>query len=293
MLQGSYVALVTPFRKNEIDYNAFENLLNFHLNNGTDGILLCGTTGESPALASDEKERLVQYGIRILDAKLPVMMSTGSNNLHHTISATIKAQNWGVDYALVITPYYNKPTQNGLYLYFKAVAEQTDIPIVIYNVPGRTGVNMAAETTVRLAREFPTIVGIKEASGDLVQVSEIVRDAPEGFAVMSGEDALNYPIMACGATGAISVTANVLPRQVHDLTDFTLKGKHKKAVELHKELLLMNKAMFYETNPMPVKEALAAMKMIEPEIRMPLCRMQESTLRRLLSVLKRYDLLQG
>jgi 4-hydroxy-tetrahydrodipicolinate synthase len=293
MLQGSYVALVTPFRKNEIDYNAFENLLNFHLDNGTDGILLCGTTGESPALASDEKERLVQYGIRVLDGRLPVMMSTGTNNLHHTISATIKAQNWGVNYALVITPYYNKPTQNGLYLYFKAVAEQTDIPIVIYNVPGRTGVNISAETTVRLAHDFPSIVGIKEASGDLVQVSQIVRDAPETFTVMSGEDALNYPIMACGAKGAISVTANVLPKQVHELTDVTLKGKHKKAVELHKALLLMNQAMFYETNPMPVKEALAAMKMIEPEIRMPLCRMQEHTLQQLLDVLKQYNVLQG
>lgn len=293
MLQGSYVALVTPFRKNEIDYNAFEKLLNFHLDNGTDGILLCGTTGESPALASDEKERLVQYGIRVLDGRLPVMMSTGTNNLQHTISATIKAQNWGVDYALVITPYYNKPTQNGLYLYFKAVAEQTDIPIVIYNVPGRTGVNIDAETTIRLAHDFPSIVGIKEASGNLVQVSQIVRDAPEDFVVMSGEDALNYPIMACGAKGVISVTANVLPKEVHEITEYTLKGKHKKALELHKKLLLMNQALFYETNPMPAKEALAAMNMIEPEIRMPLCRMQQHTLQRLTVVLKQYRLLQG
>lgn len=199
MLQGSYVALVTPFKNNEIDYNAFEKLLQFHLDSGTDGILLCGTTGESPALASDERERLVQFGLRVIDGACPMMVGTGSNNIHHTISSTIKAQGWGVDFALVITPYYNKPTQAGMYHYFKHLASQSDIPIVIYNVPGRTGVNINAETTVQLARECTNIVGIKEASGNLVQVTQILRDAPADFVVMSGEDALNYPIMACGA----------------------------------------------------------------------------------------------
>jgi len=293
MLQGSYVALVTPFKNNEIDYNAFEKLLQFHLDSGTDGILLCGTTGESPALASDERERLVQFGRRVIDGACPMMVGTGSNNIHHTISSTIKAQGWGVDFALVITPYYNKPTQAGMYHYFKHLASQSDIPIVIYNVPGRTGVNINAETTVQLARECTNIVGIKEASGNLVQVTQILRDAPADFVVMSGEDALNYPIMACGAKGVISVTANVLPQQVHDLTVFTNKGKHDKARKLHLSLLEMNKILFCETNPIPVKEALHSMGMIEREIRMPLWPLQDANRLKLNNVLKSYELLQG
>ena len=171
MLKGSYVALVSPFKNNDIDYNALENLIDFHLKNKTDGILFCGTTGESPSLAGDEKERLLRFGLKKINKQVPVMMGTGTNNLHHTISSTIKTQEWGVDYALIITPYYNKPTQNGLYQYFKAVSANTDIPIVIYNVPGRTGVNISADTTLKLAHEFKNIVGIKEASGDLVQLS--------------------------------------------------------------------------------------------------------------------------
>lgn len=291
MIQGSYVALVTPFKNNEIDYNALEKLIDFHLENSTDGILLCGTTGESPALAGDEKERLVRFALKIIDGKIPVMLGTGTNNVSHTISATVRAQEWGVDSTLVITPYYNKPTQNGLYLHFKAVAENTDIPIVIYNVPSRTGVNMTAETTLKLAHEFQNIVGIKEASGDLIQLSKIVKDAPAGFAVLSGEDALNYPILCCGGNGVISVTANIVPKKVHDLVDFVEKGKYEKARELHLELLELNGAMFFETNPIPVKESLHLMKMIEREFRLPMCQMQEENLLKLKEVLSKYKLI--
>ena len=291
MIQGSYVALVTPFKNNEIDYNALEKLIDFHLENSTDGILLCGTTGESPALAGDEKERLVRFALKIIDGKIPVMLGTGTNNVSHTISATVRAQEWGVDSTLVITPYYNKPTQNGLYLHFKAVAENTDIPIVIYNVPSRTGVNMTAETTLKLAHEFQNIVGIKEASGDLIQLSKIVKDAPAGFAVLSGEDALNYPILCCGGSGVISVTANIVPQKVHDLVDFVEKGKYEKARELHLELLELNGAMFFETNPIPVKESLHLMKLIEREFRLPMCQMQEENLLKLKEVLSKYKLI--
>ena len=291
MLKGSYVALVTPFKNNDIDYNALENLIDFHLKNKTDGILFCGTTGESPSLAGDEKERLLRFGLKKINKQIPVMMGTGTNNLHHTISATIKAQEWGVDYALVITPYYNKPTQNGLYLHFKAVSENTDIPIVIYNVPGRTGVNINAETTLKLAHEFKNIVGIKEASGDLIQLSRIVKDAPAGFAVMSGEDALNYPILCCGGSGVISVTANIVPGKVHDLVELVAKEKYRKAKELHLELLELNQAMFIETNPIPVKESLHLMGMIERELRLPMCYLQDENLKKLEKVLIRYNLI--
>lgn len=291
MLNGSYVALVTPFKSNDIDYNALENLLDFHLKNDTDGILFCGTTGESPALAGDEKERLVRFGLKKVNKQKPVMMGTGTNNLHHTISSTIKAQEWGVDYALVITPYYNKPTQAGLYHYFKAVVENTDIPIVIYNVPGRTGVNIDADTTVKLANEFKSIVGIKEASGDLVQLSKIVKYTNEDFSVMSGEDALNLPIMCCGGKGAISVTANIVPQKVHDLVDLCLKGKYDVALEIHKELIEINNAMFIETNPIPVKESLHLMGMIEKELRLPLYYLKDENLKKLKQILKNYKLI--
>ncbi|MDO9577058.1 MAG: 4-hydroxy-tetrahydrodipicolinate synthase [Candidatus Cloacimonadales bacterium] len=291
MIKGSYVALVTPFKNNEIDYNALEKLIDFQLENSTDGILLCGTTGESPALAGDEKERLVRFALKKIDGKIPVMLGTGTNNVSHTISVTIRAQEWGVDSALVITPYYNKPTQNGLYLHFKAVAENTNIPIIIYNVPSRTGVNMTAETTLKLAHEFKNIIGIKEASADLGQLSQIIKYAPPDFAVLSGEDALNYPILCCGGSGVISVTANIVPGKVHNLVDFVEKGKYGKARELHLELLELNKAMFYETNPIPVKESLHLMGMIEREFRLPMCEMQEENLIKLKSVLEKYKLI--
>lgn len=291
MLKGSYVALVTPFKNNEIDYNALENLIDFHLENGTDGILFCGTTGESPSLAGDEKERLINFGLQKIAGRIPVMMGTGTNNLSHTIAATSRAREWGVDSALVITPYYNKPTQTGLYLHFKAVAENTDIPIIIYNVPGRTGVNISAETTLKLAHEFKNIVGIKEASGDLVQLINIVKDAPRDFSVLSGEDALNFPILCCGAQGVISVTANVLPKQVHDVVELVEKGKIEKAREIHFDLAKINEALFYETNPIPVKESLHLMGKIEREFRLPICKMQNENLIKLKSVLKDYKLI--
>ncbi len=286
MLKGSFVALVTPFKNNEIDYNSLEKLIDFQIENKTDGILFCGTTGESPTLAGDEKERLVRFGVKKIDKRIPVMMGTGTNNLQHTISATIKAQEWGVDYALVITPYYNKPTQSGLYQYFKAVAESTTMPIVIYNVPGRTGVNIQEETTIRLANEFSNIIGIKEASGDLDQLSRIVKGTKKNFSVMSGEDSLNLPIMSCGADGVISVTANILPRKVHELVELCSNGKYADALKIHQELIEINKAMFIETNPIPVKEAMHLMKMIERELRLPLCKMEDENLKKLEKVLK-------
>lgn len=291
MISGSYVALVTPFKNNEIDYTALEGLIEFHLQNNTDGILFCGTTGESPALAGDEKEQMVRFGLQKINRAVPVMMGTGTNNLHHTIAATTKAQQWGVDLALVITPYYNKPTQEGLFNYFSQVAENCKIPIMIYNVPGRTGVNINSATTLKLVEKYDNIVGIKEASGDLVQVSEIVRNAPREFSVMSGEDALNLPILSCGAKGAISVTANLVPQLVHDLIVKFQKGNFKEALQLHLDLLELNNVLFIETNPGPVKEALKLMGKIEQEIRPPLCFLRENNKQNLINVLKKYKLI--
>jgi len=291
MLNGSFVALVTPFKNNEIDYTALEKLIEFHLRNQTDGILFCGTTGESPSLAGDEKEQLVRFGIQKIKKAIPVMMGTGTNNLHHTISSTIKAQEWGVDLALVITPYYNKPTQTGMYHFFSKVAQNTDIPIVIYNVPGRTGVNITSETVLKLATEHKNIIGIKEASGDLIQLSEIIRNAPTGFNVMSGDDALTLPILSCGGKGTVSVTANIVPQQIHNLVSNFKAGKFSEAMKIHLELLDLNKYLFIETNPIPVKETLHLMGMIEREMRLPLFYLKEENLETLKIVLKKYMLI--
>ncbi len=291
MLKGSFVALVTPFKNNEIDYSALEELIDFHLENKTDGILFCGTTGESPSLAGDEKERLVRFGVKKIAGRVPVMVGTGTNNLNHTIAATAKAKEWGADYALVITPYYNKPTQAGMYEYFKHVEAKTDIPIVIYNVPGRTGVNINSQTTIRLANDCPKIIGIKEASGNLVQVSEITCSAPEGFSLMSGEDALNLPYMSCGAMGTISVTANIMPFEVHNLIDFALKNKYQEAKEIHLKLLELNQQLFIETNPIPVKHALFRMGKIHDELRLPMYKLSDSNKISLDATLRKYELI--
>lgn len=291
MFKGSMVALVTPFKKKEIDYTALENLIDFHLANKTDGILLCGTTGENPTLASDEKEQLVRFTVKKVDGRIPIMMGTGTNNAIQTISTTQKAQNLGVDYALVITPYYNKPTQKGLYLFFKEVAENTDIPIIIYNVPGRTGVNIEADTVLKLAHDLEKIAGIKEASGNLDQITKIVRDAPEKFSVLSGEDALNLPIMACGGVGTVSVTANVVPDIVHRLIQHCLQGEYEEARKIHLYLRDLNKMMFIETNPIPAKEALYMMGKVEKEFRLPLCTMNDANREMLSKCLKEYKLI--
>ena len=291
MLKGSYVALVTPFKNNKIDYNALENLIDFHLENKTDGLVLCGTTAEAPSLAGDERESLIRFVMQKNQGQMKIGIGTGTNNLQHTISATLRAQNQKADFAMVITPYYNKPTQNGLYHYFKAVSDAVEIPFIIYNVPGRTGVNISVETTLKLANECKNIVGIKEASGDLVQVTAITKDAPEGFCVMSGEDALNLPIISCGATGAVSVTGNITPAKCSELICNALDGNLKKAAKLHKELLELNNVMFIETNPIPVKTALNLMGKIEPELRLPMYKMNDENTEELKKVLTKYKLI--
>ena len=291
MLQGSFVALVTPFKAGTIDWIALENLIRFHLDSGTHGILLLGTTAETAGLASDEKDALLRFALQKIAGRVPVMIGTGTNNLSQSLANTQKAKELGADFALVITPYYIKPTQAGMYEYFKTIANKVDIPIVIYNVPGRTGVNMAAATTVRLAKDCPNIVGIKEASANLVQATQILRDAPQGFSLMSGEDALNLPLMAIGARGTISVSANVVPKLMSEHMESCLMGDFATAAKQHQYLARINDLMFIETNPIPAKEALHMMGMLELEFRSPICPLMDANREILRQGLKDYQLI--
>jgi 4-hydroxy-tetrahydrodipicolinate synthase len=249
MLQGSFVALVTPFKNGGIDWTALEALIEFQINNGTHGLVLLGTTGETAGLASDEKDALLRFAFKKIAGRLPVIVGTGTNNLHHTLASTQRAKELGADYALVLTPYYIKPTQQGMFEFFSAVASKVDIPIVMYNIPGRASVNMTAATTVKLAKAHKNIVGIKEASTNLIQATQIIRDAPEGFTLMSGEDGLNLPLMSVGAKGTISVTANIVPKLMSEHMESCLKGDYDTARQKHLTLAKLNETLFIETSP--------------------------------------------
>jgi 4-hydroxy-tetrahydrodipicolinate synthase len=291
MLQGSYVALVTPFKNHEVDYSALEGLIEYQLQSGTDGIVLLGTTAETASLASDEKEALLRFAMQRINHRVPVMIGTGTNNYLQTLAQTQKAKELGADSVLIVTPYYIKPTQNGMYEYFKSIALKVDVPIVIYNVPGRTSVTIASSTVAKLANEVPNIVGVKEASGNLVLATEIIRDTPETFILLSGEDALNMPLMAIGGRGTISVTANVAPKLVSDNIHSCLEGDFAKAAEQHQHLMKLHNTMFIETNPIPAKEALHMMGRIGLEFRLPMCPLMESSRETLRKVLQEYNLI--
>jgi 4-hydroxy-tetrahydrodipicolinate synthase len=288
MLQGSMVAIVTPFRNGKVDEETLRNLIDWHIASGTQGIIPCGTTGESPTLSYDEHKRVVELTVKHVANRIPVVAGAGSNSTREALELADHARAVGADAILVITPYYNKPTQKGLYQHFRTVAEGVKLPLVIYNVPGRTGVNIASETVAELSK-IRNITAIKEASGSVEKVTEILSLCK--ITVLSGEDALNFPIMAVGGRGAISVTANVVPDRVSALCEAALKGDMETGRALHYELYELNKAMFYETNPMPVKTALSLMKKITWEIRSPLCEMQDATRQRLEKVLKSYKLI--
>jgi len=275
MFHGAIVATVTPFRNGNLDKNALKKLVAFQINSGTDGIVPCGTTGESATLSFEEHERVIDIVLESADGRVPVIAGTGSNNTKEAVTLTRYAKKAGVSGALVITPYYNKPTQDGLFRHFRTVAESADIPIILYNVPGRTGVNMAAQTVARLA-EIPNIVGVKEASGNLTQVCDIIRMTPKKFCVLSGDDALFFPMMALGAKGVISVTSNVAPRLMAELYDTYVIGEISRARDIHYHLWPLFHALFLETNPIPAKTALAMMKKIREEFRLPLSPMADA-----------------
>ncbi len=284
MFHGAIVATVTPFRNGKLDRSALKKLVKFQVDQGTDGIVPCGTTGESATLSFEEHERVIDTVLDAVGGRLPVIAGTGSNNTKEAVTLTRYAKRAGASAALVITPYYNKPTQDGLCRHFRAVAESADIPIILYNVPGRTGVNMTAHTVASLA-EIPNIVGVKEASGNLGQVCDIIRMTPKKFCVLSGDDALFFPMMALGAKGVISVTSNVAPRLMAELYDTYVIGEISRARDIHYQLWPLFQALFIETNPVPAKTALAMMRMIQEEVRLPLSPMGEGNRKALAKVL--------
>ncbi|HXG15014.1 MAG TPA: 4-hydroxy-tetrahydrodipicolinate synthase [Calidithermus sp.] len=289
--QGSIVALVTPFRNGRVDEAKLRELVEFHVAHGTDGIVPCGTTGESPTLTHDEHKRVVEVVVEAARGRIPVIAGTGSNCTAEAIDLTRHAERAGAQAVLVVNPYYNRPTQEGLYLHFRAVAEATRLPVFVYNIQSRTAVNVETSTLARLARDCRNIVGVKEASGSLDQVSQVVSACGPDFIVLSGDDNLTLPIMAVGGRGVISVIANLVPREVADMTHAALEGDFKRARELHYRLYPLARAAFLETNPIPIKEAMAMVGMLEPALRLPLCRMSEANRDRLRQVLRQHGLL--
>lgn len=291
MFAGSFVAIVTPFRNGQIDETKLAELIEFQIKEGTHGVVPCGSTGESATLSHEEHQRVVELTIRMVDGRVPVIAGTGSNSTAEAIKLTEHAKKAGADGVLMITPYYNKPTQEGLFRHFKLIAEQVDIPVVLYNVPGRTGINMIPQTVQRLA-EIPNIVAIKEASGSLQQISEILNLCGDTITVLSGDDPLTLPILAVGGKGVISVTANILPADTASLVTEFEAGNWLTAREINNYLHAINQVLFIETNPIPVKTALALMGKISGELRLPLCPMSESNLNTLKNVMRKYNLLQ-
>jgi 4-hydroxy-tetrahydrodipicolinate synthase len=290
--QGSFVALVTPFRGGRVDEAKLRDLVEFHVTNGTDGLIPCGTTGESPTLTHDEHKRVVEVVLEATRKRIPVIAGTGSNSTAEAIDLTKHAERAGASGALVVNPYYNKPTQEGLYQHFRAVAEAVSIPIITYNIQGRTAVNVETATMARLARDCKNIVGVKEASGSLDQMSQVIAACGPGFTVLSGDDNITLPLMAIGGHGVISLIANIVPRETADLVHAALDGDFKRARELHYRLFPLARAAFLETNPIPIKEAMAMAGMLEPEFRLPMCRMSDANRETLRGILRQYALVK-
>jgi len=284
MFKGSIVAIVTPFKKEKVDEKAYGDLIEWHIAQGTNAIVPCGTTGESSTLDYKEHYRVIDIAVKTVNKRVPVIAGTGANSTDETVEITKHAKKSGADAVLLVTPYYNKPTQEGLYRHYKTIAEKVDIPIVLYNVPGRTAVNMLPATVARLA-EVKNIVSIKEATGDMKQVSEVIRLCGNRIAVISGDDFTTVTLMALGGKGVISVTANVMPKEVSKMCSLMLKGQYDKAREIHYKLEPLNAAMFIETNPIPAKTALAMMGKIQEEFRLPLCEMAPANREKLKKVL--------
>ena len=276
-LTGAYTALVTPFKNGAVDELRFRKHVEWQIEQGINGLVPCGTTGESATLSHEEHMQVVRICIEQAKGRVPVLAGAGSNNTAEAVKLTRFAAEAGADGALLISPYYNKPTQEGLFRHFAAIAETTDLPLIPYNVPGRTGSNMLPATLGRLAREFPgKIVGVKEATGDISQLSEIIEQCGQAFCVLSGDDFTLFPSLALGGCGVISVTSNIAPAKVAKLCAAFAAGDLKTARALHFELSPLNRAMFLETNPIPVKTALHMMGCLELEFRLPLCPLAEA-----------------
>ena len=290
MFGGAIVAIVTPFKNGLVDEDAFRQLIEEQIAAGTDGIVPCGTTGESTTLSHEEHDRVIEIAIDAVKKRVPVIAGTGSNSTAEALRLTRHAWEAGADGALLVCPYYNRPTQEGLYLHYRTVAEKVPIPIIVYNIPGRTGTNMLPETLARLAK-IPNIVGVKEAAGSIKQMSDAIQLCGADFDVLSGDDIFTLPLLALGGKGVISVISNVVPGDMAGMVDAFAAGDLEKARQLHYRMSPLIDALFIETNPIPVKAALAMMGKIAYELRLPLCKMAEKNAAVLKKVMQDYGLI--
>jgi len=283
MLKGVYTALVTPFnRDGSVDFGALKNLLKIQIDSGIHGLVPVGTTGESPTLDTSEKEKIIQAAVEAAAGRIPVIAGTGGNNTGAAVEATRRARDLGADFTLQVTPYYNKPSEEGLYRHFSEIAEKGGLPVVLYNVPGRSAVGMSSALILRLA-ENSGIVAVKEASGSITGIMELLNRRPAGFSVLSGDDALTLPLMGCGGEGVISVASNMFPREMVELTESLLKGDYDHAKEIHNRLYPFFINQFIETNPVPIKTYMASQGLMEEIFRLPLCPLKEGNRKVLLS----------
>ena len=290
VFSGCLVAMITPFRDGEVDEAGLRNLVRFHLKNGTNGLVPCGTTGESVTMTEEEQLRVIEIVVDEVNGRIPVVAGTGTNSTAKTIKLTKEAKQIGADAALVVVPYYNKPTQEGMYLHFEEIARKADLPLILYNIPGRTGVNMLPETVARLAK-IPTIVGIKESTGSMDQASQIVNSCRPDFALLSGDDSLTLPLLSLGGVGVISVIGNVVPSAMVELVRSFREGNLARAREIHYQLFDLCRTMFIETNPIPVKTAAAILGLCGDEMRLPMCPMSDGNRRKLEEAIRACSLL--
>jgi 4-hydroxy-tetrahydrodipicolinate synthase len=286
MFRETFTALVTPFRNGEVDVEALEGMVEFQIQHGVSGLVPCGTTGETPAMSEEEDRVVVETVVRVTNGRVPVVAGTGSNSTDMAIKYTRMAREAGADGSLQVAPYYNKPTQEGLYRHFATIAESTDLPLILYNIPGRTSVTISAETMARLA-EIPNIVGVKDSTLSMNMISDVISRCGEEFDVLSGDDPMTLPLIALGGVGVISVASNVAPGAVSDMVSALLSGDFERGRELHYELLPLFRALFVETNPIPVKAAASLLGLCSDEMRLPLIPMSGENLRRLQETLDR------
>ncbi len=288
MLSGVITALITPFdEKGNVDFQSFEKILGMQIDAGINGLLPLGTTAESPVLSEKEKEKIIEMVLNKVDGKVPVIAGSGSNSTEAAINATLKMKKMGVDSSLQVAPYYNKPSQEGLYRHFSEIVEKCDFPIWLYNVPGRSGVEITTETILRLSKD-PRILGVKDATGNVTTAMEVLKGETGDFSVFSGDDALALPMMSLGAKGVISVVSNLIPEKMVKFTSLILDRKYEEARKMHFELLPLFKAAFIETNPVPIKAAMASKGWMSEKYRSPLCNMLEVNRKKLMEVVEAF-----
>ncbi len=293
MFKGSFVALATPFKNGKVDFERLKSLVDYQIDEGTDGLVPCGSTGESATLSYEEHKKVTETVVKAARGRVPVIAGAGSNSTAETLDLVKHAAKAGADATLLVVPYYNKPTPDGLYRHFKEVSKATKMPIILYNIPGRTGINMPVETVVKLTEDCPTIAGIKEASGTMDYTSQLLSSvAKDRLVVFSGDDSLTLPLMALGASGVISVIGNILPRAMSQLCQSWFQGNQQRSLEIHREMFPVMRALFLETNPIPVKAAMAYLGLCRNELRLPLVPMTQTPKHKLIAALDACPLLK-